>query len=453
MTSVNPKIRLIFGMFWTLAGNAIATVSALLGTMLLARLLSPREIGTYFLLFSLVTIAAVIAQFGLSKSTVRLIAESIGKDQSSSPRDVVRSIFILASVTTSIICAVLYFYGIDFIKESIFKSDDILLLKPIIIIWIAMLVVRALTMESFRGLHNIKLATLYGEPLTRTILACLLFVLWFFYRESNLYTVTIIAVASIGIIVVIGVSVLYRKISSYPIKESMPYADILNISWPLFVVTLTNVSLSQADIWIIGAFKNESEVALYGAAAKLALIIGSSFNIINMVVPPLIVELNKKKNKNELESLVRAAATFAVIPSSIIILVFMLFSEHVLAIIYGEFYRNASLLLVILSVGQFVNVCTGSAGVILSMTGNQNILMRITTTSAAFMLIGGVLVAPYYGSTGVATVAATAMILSNILAVIAVKKRLGIWSYFNLALIKANNLNKIISLLKERLPK
>ena len=124
-----------------------------------------------------------------------------------------------------------------------------------------------------------------------------------------------------------------------------------------------------------------------------------------------------------------------------------------MAILYGEFYSNGALVLVILSVGQFINVCTGSAGMALSMTGNQKVLMYITTGCAVFMMVGGVLVAPYYGSTGVAVVTATAMTLANVLAVITVKKRRGIRSYANVKLITVKHMLLLLSLLRWRMAK
>ncbi len=450
MNSTDPKTRLIFGMLWTLSGNGLASIAALISTVLLARLLSAEELGAYFLLLSLVSMAAVFAQFGLSRSMVRLVAESVVDKETQSPRQIVRSGFIIGSMSTIFVCSILYFYGIEAINAAVLNYSNIIEIKPIIVIWVIMIVFRGLMTESLRGLQNFKLATLFGDPLTRTLLAFTFFVIWLVYGTTDLYFVALATVACIGFVLILGLRSLYRKISIYPKHGDVKYSDIVSLSWPLLIITLTNIALTQADIWIIGAFHSQSEVALYGAAARLVLLVSISFTIVNAAVPPLIAELYKSDNKQHLESLVRTAATFAAIPSSIILVTIFLYSEQIMVALYGETYREGALVLMILSVGQFINVCTGSAGAALSMTGHQRILMNITTANAILMLLGGILVAPNYGALGVAVVAASALTLTNLLAVWMVRKRLGILSYADFKLIKMKNLKLLISIIRKR---
>jgi len=75
------KEKLLKGGAWAFAGKVVTALSGLAISALLARLLTPEEMGAYFLTFSLVSVAAIVAQLGLTQTVVRLVAESMGTDR------------------------------------------------------------------------------------------------------------------------------------------------------------------------------------------------------------------------------------------------------------------------------------------------------------------------------------------------------------------------------------
>jgi O-antigen/teichoic acid export membrane protein len=63
------------------------------------------------------------------------------------------------------------------------------------------------------------------------------------------------------------------------------------VSWPMWVTNITLFVGTQTDIWIVGAFRSQEEVAIYGAAVKLVLMVALPLQIVSTVVPPLITEM------------------------------------------------------------------------------------------------------------------------------------------------------------------
>ncbi len=59
--------RLLSGGVWAFAGKIFTALAQLAATALLARLLSPRDMGAYFLAYSLVTVGSMIGFGGLGK--------------------------------------------------------------------------------------------------------------------------------------------------------------------------------------------------------------------------------------------------------------------------------------------------------------------------------------------------------------------------------------------------
>ena len=87
---VSLRNRLLSGGVWATGGKAAAAASAVGVNALLARLLRPEELGAYFLTLSLVSITATIAGLGLSRTVVRLVAESVGREEPGRARGAVR---------------------------------------------------------------------------------------------------------------------------------------------------------------------------------------------------------------------------------------------------------------------------------------------------------------------------------------------------------------------------
>ena len=179
---------------------------------------------------------------------------------------------------------------------------------------------------------------------------------------------------------------------------------ILVISMPLLIVNLTNMAYGQASIWMVGNFSTEEEVAFFGAAHRLAAFVSAPLLVISAVIPPMIAELFANGSTQRLETLLRISSSISVLPAGTLLIVFFLIGEEVLGLIYGDYYRQAYQLLVILGSAQFVFVLTGPAALALAMTKHQNSLMFITPASMIALLLLGVWGGREYGAVGVASV-------------------------------------------------
>jgi O-antigen/teichoic acid export membrane protein len=156
--------------------------------------------------------------------------------------------------------------------------------------------------------------------------------------------------------------------------------------------------------------------------------------IVNAVVPPLIAETYVKGKKAELQRALRVATTLASIPAIILVIVFILGGERALGLIYGNFYSKGDTTLIILSLGQLANVCAGSCGVCLMMTGHHRKMMNITLITGLCSTVGSIYAAKNVGANGVAAVTALGLTLQNALMILYTKKLVGIWTLPNFSL-------------------
>ena len=113
-----------------------------------------------------------------------------------------------------------------------------------------------------------------------------------------------------------------------------------------------------------------------------------------------------------------------------IFLVLFVFSEFFLSI-FGEVYKEGSLVLKILLLAQFTNVITGPVGPIFQMTGLQHTLQRFLVLSLMVNLIFSIALVYPLKLEGVAIGSALGMICWNLLGAIYLKKKRKLVTWIN----------------------
>lgn len=422
------RSRLLGGGAWALSGKIATVLVVVLTNALLARILTPEELGVYFLVLSVVAVAAMASQLGLNYSVVRLIAESIGLGNKARARlSILKSLFI-AAITATIV-GVIFVSGIGrWVAESMMQSSLMATVTGLTAIWFVTLSLQMMLAEVFRGFHDIRWSVLTGGLLTGIVALVCFSVTWAYGYHADLRKVILICIGSVGLNLMIALTILSTKMRTLSGQASLTASELLTIAWPAWITTVTMLATRQIDIWILGAFLPKYEVAVYGAASRVADIISLPLVAVNAVVPPMIAELYVRGQRDELASALSSTATLALIPTVIAVLVIAFFSDSLLGFVYGPYYKQGSLLLLLFAIGHLVNVWAGSCGLTLLMTGHQVSMMIISIVSGLLLVVGSLIVVQPFGTVGVACVSVSVMGLQNLLAVVAARLYVGVWT-------------------------
>ncbi len=438
--------RLLSGSTWAFGGKVGGALLGVVSNGLLARMLSPAEFGAYFLALSIVTFGAVVGSLGLTKTVVRFVAESMGLNQQARARGAIRIVLAL-TVLGALGVGVAYLFLGDLVGEYIFHSSVLVALTALMAGWMALSVVQEVTAETFRGFHDIRMATLLGGLATggtsgglimRLLLLICLVVLWITSGETNLQTVMLAIIGSGSVSVVLAFWLLRSKVSSLGRQDTgdaVSSNEVMRDAVPLLFISLTSlVLLSSSDIWILGALGSQEEVAVYAATSRLVILVAMPLLVTNLVLPPIVAEMYAQNQTAKLERTVRAFSTLAGAPSLLILVVFMFLGKPILELVYGSYYQSGAVVLIILSAARLVAVWSGSCGTVLQFTGHQTSMLRVSLFTSPLFIVGALLVVRDYGPVGVASVSAATMILQNVLLVLVAKKKTGIWTHVSFSL-------------------
>jgi len=399
--------------------------------MLLTRLLTPLEVGAYFLTLSLVTAASIVAQLGLNHTVVRLVAESLSLNQPGRARMVVRYSLYLATLGILVVNTILYLGLGEWLAMTLFESPLMVKIMWVALLWIAVTAFQTLCSEILRGFSDIRLAAVFGGLITSVLAALLLAMVWVWQGRSDLEQAAVLSIGACVASILVAGFFIEAKTRQLGTEGQLNIKEMLLISWPLLVIAITYFIHSQVDIWILGIFHTQEAVAIYGTSARMTLLISIPIMVVNAVVMPVIADMYAKDMKLELERVLQAAAALAMIPAVLVFIGFAIIGGPLLAMMFGEFYRDGLSVLIMLSLGQIATISVGSAGYALMMTGHQNLMMYITLAASIITIgLGLVLVRPY-GATGVASASAAGLLVQAVAMCISVKKTIGIWTYVN----------------------
>ena len=422
--------RLFTGIAWTVGAKVVTFVLGLIVSGLLARLLTPDELGIYFLVWSFVTTFVVVSGLGMNQAVIRLVAEGMGTDRPGRARSAIRHAF-LSSFLASLFLAVVFFVSVHWVSPAdwdMASRNQIALLASIAII---VSTASTLLPEVFRGFHEIRIAVLLSGLAGSAIPAVLLGTLWL-ARAGSLPQVLLVPVIAGGVSILVGSWLLRRTTRGLGRDGELQLREVLIISAPLMVTSLIWTLKDRTAIWILGLFSTQADIAVYGAAERLMLMVVTPLLLVNFVIPPIVAEMYAQGERSQLEKTVRRVVTLASIPAFLALLVLLLFGSPILGLVYGDFYRQGDKILVILSVAQLVNVWAGSCGIVLMMTGYQVAMMQVTVFAGLVGIVLGVVLTSQFGASGMAIAASTALVVQNVGMWLSAKSKAGIWTHVSL---------------------
>ncbi len=420
--------QILRGSGWALAGRCAVVIALIAMNALLTRILGPENVGAFFLIFSMVVAAASLAQLGLPYAVVSLVGDAVGRRRWGRVRAAIR--LTMWSASGAIAAAALLVVGFGHsLALHIFHSETVSGAMAIAAAWLAVRGIQTLLGEVFRALKDLRSATIHSGLLS-TIVSTLAFAaIWRSSGHASLAEVLWLSIAA-GVLdtALSAVGLRSRLVLLGHDSTSITLNEIMRTAWPLWGALIVWTLGRENDVWVLGAFRPPQEVALYGAAVRLAAAVSMPMMVVNAVVPPFIAELHGRNRTRELELMLRTAASAALVPSLCVLALFVFEGRHALSALFGPFYANGNGILLIAGFSALADVATGAGGLALMMTGRGGQMLWILSAASILALATKLLLVRRYGGVGVAIGAAVGLAAQNAAMLLIARRELGVWA-------------------------
>lgn len=423
--------RLLSGGVWALLSRVVAVVAGVGVNAILARLLTPDELGAYFLAVSIISFFTIVACMGLPQVLVRQIVRLRSRGDSSQVNSIVLSAFVMV-FTTGLLLMLLFGLGVgQMAVDALFHSA---VLKETVV-WVFLLIVIAallqMVSEAFRGFHDIRQASVFGTALNMSLMFIVM--LYVFYSGVSLSVVDAIQLLMVCYIVTLILASLFlkRKLSGYHCHQIRlsGFTELLSSGMAIMLMGAATFLSFQGALWFVGYALDQHAVALYGVVLQMTGVLVMLHGLLAVVSQSSMAELFAKKQLATLEKLTRTVALLSLLLAVSILLVFVLFGSELLAVVFGSSYQESYTLLVLVCSFYTVGIFFGPSGMVLMMSGQEKRLMNLVFISILMrVVLAGSLVEPF-GLMGIAAGWGIGGWMQNVMSWVLVKRELNISSH------------------------
>lgn len=189
--------------------------------------------------------------------------------------------------------------------------------------------------------------------------------------------------------------------------------EIANYRGKVFTTNISSLIQENLDLLVVGLIASTKDIALYAVCSRITLIPSIFMNVIGLKYAPGLSEIREV-------SLTQARKLFfkltrLLFSLAFIFLAMIFFLGERLLSLWGEEYIDAKEILLILAIGQSINMATGISGVTLNLYGGEKINSLISSISLLIYIPSIIFFAYKFGITGIALLSCGVISIQNIL--------------------------------------
>jgi len=410
-------------------GAAIALVLKVLAAgavfflnVILARMLGADGSGLFFLSYTIVLIGATAGCIGMESALVKFVAGNESSGCHGKVLGVYRKAMLYVLISSSVLSLALYIVS-PWLSAVLFGKPELAALLPIMLVALVPLSLYTLHAYALQGLKKIAASISVLSLIAPSIICALSLILFPFYGiEGTGYAYLIAAYVTL----LVGVW-FWRKYTTKFKSEMVVFdsKELLTSSLPMYGGVVMGILITWTPMLFLGVWESSENIGIYSAASRTAMLTSFVLMAVNSIAAPKFAALHKQNNLQEIGEVAQNSTKLMVYLSAPVLMLFIFFPEWVLSI-FGDEFRSGAFVLVILAIGQFVNVATGSVGYLLLMTGRERSMRNNLMFCAFLAVIMNWLLIPAYGVIGGAIATAVILASQNIIATIIVWRKMGI---------------------------
>jgi O-antigen/teichoic acid export membrane protein len=392
-------------------------------TAVVTRVLGADESGLFLLGISLLAALSMFFRLGLDGVVLR----SMGAEPLSIEAQTKLNTGLIWIVLTSSPFALVIFLFSDVVSAIVFNKPEFSVVLGYCMLALPAMALFMLLAVAFQGLHRV-VAVVVFQNLGVSLLFLVILIFLISVSSSMITAASIAAIyaASAYCILSIGLWLWFRQPKAQFIFPSIKNPKIWAASSNMWVATTMVLAVSYSGVLMAGAFVQSAELAYLIAAQRTAGLVGFVLVVVNMVVAPRYSRLWHEGDVRAVRRLAKISTRAMLALALPVVVVMSVFSDFIMSI-FGEGFAQAAPLLVIIAVGQLINVSTGSVGFLLNMTGHERDMRNVTLFSGPLTIICAVWFTTSWGVLGAAYATALGLSLQNLGALWMVKRRLGFW--------------------------
>jgi len=389
--------------------------------LLLSRFYGPEQLGRFFITLAVIAFASRITAAGVGSGLVKFIPGMYADQGKAATNGLILKSIVPTLIVSPVIIGFLVFNA-QYISITVFHDEGV---TPFIKVMSFALLADAMIniiCGCFTAIGMPKTSA-FGEAAAFNIVFLVVMTGSFLLLNSQAMYLAYIFSMYFCVIGLVGYWLYKNGISIE--KTSFSYREFFAVSLPVMFAGMTWVIDSWAGILILGMYRDASDVGIYGIVSKVAGLASVILVSTNTVVASKMSLLWFRGEKEELQKLIKKSTMMTVLLTIPLILFLIFFSEIVLQT-FGNQFVLGKWTLIILLIGQLINVTSGPLSQVMCLTVLQKEYGRLVFSTSIVNVTLNLVCIPQWGMEGAAVASGISMIYLTAMQLWLVYTRLGI---------------------------
>lgn len=411
-----------------LGGRLLGRLAQLGGQLALGRLLGPIEFGLYAIGWTLIRMVGVVAIFGLDKGVIYFGTRHWHRDAGRLRGVILSSVWLAAAIGAGV--GVLQWLLAPWLAAHVFHSPALapvlVWFAPAYVPYAALRVAAAATRTTERMQFSV-----LSQDLAQPLLALAL-ILAFAVAGWRLFGAVFATTLSFVLAFALAayfVRRLFPEAWHQGVRAVAPGRSLITYSLPTSLAGMSALYLIWTDRLMLGFWRPAGEVGIYQAATNIAIIFAIVLTGLGTIFTPMIARLYAAGETERLEHLFRVSTKWGLYVSLPALVVTLCAPGLVLRTLFGSAYAGGATALIVLTVGQGINVATGSINGLLIMTGRQRAWFHASVAMLVFAVLANCVLIPAFGMVGASVSTAVSLTGQLVIGLLIVKRDVGLWPY------------------------
>jgi O-antigen/teichoic acid export membrane protein len=390
--------------------------------MLAARWMGAHDSGLFFLCLTWVNLASTAARLGLERAMARHIAAELAIGRGKAARRVL-VIGLLWTALASLAAAVLTFALAWPASDLLFQQPDLRIPMQI-----AALILPPQTLAFAIGFALIGLNRGAAGQIVQSALPPMLSLAALVIGFNNLDTLLLAYAGSYTACCAYGFALLAREwrvtMIERPDTSGAPHEvlpSLFTTARPFLLIELAQSLLLSLPVLVLGVFASAAAVSAFSIVSRLTNLINTILLSVAMIGAPAFARHHRRQEYAEFRHVDRQTRLLAMAICLPLIAAMMIFPKPLLSLLGSEF-TMAAWALVVLAIGQIVNVLLPTQDMILAMTGHGSTLLRLNLQQLVVCCVLSAIMIPAFGLMGAAWLSTISLIQGRISFALAVRR-------------------------------
>lgn len=394
-------------------------------SIILARTLGPEGFGQYAFVIALIPLVALPVSGGLQQLLTREVATFVHLKSWSLYQGALRAshawVFLIA-------IAILISYWVLGVMLQLLPKEGKWSLLPIALMIVPLSGLAAVRTGTIKGLGFPAFAEIPGQ-LIQPVVMLGLFTVLALSGDLDAQTAIWSQVAA-GALIFLIASWMFFKIQPSDAKGVTATYQVRrwkNALFPFSMIALVSTFNAQIGIIALGFLSADEQVAAMRVAERGGQFVAMSLMLVNMVIAPYIVAAYRDGDNVLLQNLARKSARGSFFLALPVAGTLIFGGDPLIRLAFGEEYAAISYWpVVIIAIGQLINVFFGSVGHLLSMSGYEGLTLTGQVIAVLSNIVLCMLLIPAFGAVGAAVSVALSIVIWNLVLAYFVFKKLNI---------------------------